>query len=118
MKYIRTENGHIYEYVEQRIYPNQYAKFGLYRHNLNSEYEQIIAEADTIEELCDYVIWVDKETKDIVLITDIHNTNNNEYSKEELNDIDVYYAIKLFNNDKVDIVSVAKMNDKGEFELI
>ena len=53
MKYIRTDKGHIYEYVEQRIHTSQYTKFGLYRHNLNSEYEQIIAESEKIEELCD-----------------------------------------------------------------
>jgi hypothetical protein len=52
MSYIRTEKG-IYEKIEQRIHLTQYNPFGMYKHNLKSEAELIIAEADTIEELCD-----------------------------------------------------------------
>ncbi len=116
MKYIRTENGHIYEYVEQRIYPSQYTKFGLYRYNLNSDYEQIIAQADTIEELCDsFVIRENKKNK----ISLFSISNGFETAKEWAVDRGYknYEILGAIWTDK-GLIYVAKVNDKGELELI
>ena len=108
--YIRTDEGHIYERIEQRIMKCVYCGGEQYRHNLNSKWENIIAQADTIEELCDeYVIpryqdtfIVDRFSKQICL-----NHIKCGYG-------DVYGAIWTSKG----LIYVAKMNDKGELELI
>ena len=110
MKYIRTKE-HIYEYVEQRIHTSQYTKFGLYRHNLNSDYEQIIAEAETIEELCDEFVFVD-----------FGIFNDKEYhfkTLEESKKCNALYdrCYGAIYTDK-GLIYIAKMNDKGGFDLI
>lgn len=116
MKYIRTEKGHIYEYVEQRIHQNQYLKFGQYRHNINSEYEQIIAQADTIEELCDG-FYVDNKRD--FLTSRVFQTFSElkyefEYYKAKNKKATFYGFIKTDKG----LIYVAKMNDKVELELI
>lgn len=113
-KYIRTEKGHIYEYVEQRIHPSQYLKFGQYRHNLNSEYEQIIAQADTIEELCDcfvtegnrHIVWDKQQNKGITF--------------EQVKESFASYHFKIFGAVWCDkgLIYVAKMNKDGVLCLI
>ena len=113
MKYIRTENGHIYEYVEQRIYPSQYQKFGLYRHNLNSKYEQIIAQADTIEELCDCFVNVSNVAKSIRITGKYHLV---EPSLKLIKGMSGEQFGAIWTS--AGLIYVAKMNDKGELELI
>lgn len=108
--YIRTNEGHIYEYIEQRIHTSQYTKFGLYRHNLNSEYEQIIAQVETIEELCDrFVRVIDDGTHIILSIKEgIKDT-----TLIKMKHID-YGAIWTSKG----LIYVAKLNKDGELELI
>ena len=109
-KYIRTEEGHIYEYVEQRISPNQYAKFGIYRHNLNSEYEQIIAQSDNLAELCDAFVMI-SENHDLPQLV---CKTNFEYCKTKCKWTNFYGAIWTDKG----LIYVAKMNDDGELVLI
>ena len=118
MKYIRTEKGHIYEYVEQRIHPSQYLKFGQYRHNLNSEYEQIIAQADTIEELCDKYVGISNNKPMIIIyeFDEYYDEYNDTYTKEELIEVyDVIYGAIWIDKG---LIYVAKMNENGVLELI
>lgn len=125
MNYIRTEKGHIYEYVEQRIYPNQYAKFGVYRHNLNSEYEQIIAQADTVKELVDgYYLDLDNHSFDS---TQVYDKDELEKALKEKEDWQSYsdrkylsYEINLYAFIKTNkgFIYVAKMYGDGEAELL
>ena len=115
MKYIRTEKGHIYEYVEQRIHPSQYQKFGLYRHNLNSEYEQIIDQADTIPELCDLVRF--KTKNGVIHYIDLHkNTIEDIVYHFGGNNLVLDSFRYCIETDK-GLIYVAKMNE-GELELI
>ena len=66
--------------------------------------------ADTIEELCDcYVIKDRDEHLPFVSKTDFDYSNN-----KDKNNFDVYGAIWV----GVDLKSVAKMNEKGELELL
>lgn len=110
MKYIRTDENHIYERIEQRILGEQY------RHNLNSEWENIIEEADTIEELCDLVRF---KTKDNV-------THYIDLHKNTIEDIVVHFGGKniiidsfryCIETDK-GLIFVAKLNNKGVLQLI
>jgi hypothetical protein len=116
MKYIRTEYGHIYEYVEIRIHTCQYHKFGLYRHNLNSEYEQIIAQADTIEALCDRFVFIDKkyrqEKNRYQVYTRLFEKKN--LPKYIQNGTEIYGAIWC----EWGLKYVAKLDDKGEWHLL
>ncbi len=116
MNYIRTKDGNIYEYVKQRIHPSQYTKFGLYRHSLNSKYEQIIAEADTIEELCDEFVVVSKTNHFHTLYaTDTYSLTKVACDISNMRDrYDIYGAIWTNKG----LIYVAKMNEKGELELI
>ena len=112
MKYIRTKDGRIISYDENANkidlpmilnYPNQ-----------------IIKQADTIEELCDGVIEKCLSGNRFCPI-DIFN------KKEAIKcmNIDVnkgykefYYGIFVEHNNKIDFISVAKMQESGELELI
>lgn len=117
MKYIRTQEGHIYEYVEQRIHKTQHEKFGLYRHNLNSEYEPIISQADTIEELCD--LYIDEETKTIFHKYNGYVINwhtNLVYSLKEL--IKEFHSIKGAIYTDKGLIYVAKMDSEGCLKLL
>lgn len=66
MKYIRTDENNIYEKIEQRIMKSIFGG-EQYRHNLNSQWENIVEEADTIEELCDEFVIDEKEIMFIML---------------------------------------------------
>lgn len=112
MKYIRTQKGHIYEYVEQRIYPSQYTKFGLYRHNLNSEYELITAIADTIEELCDWFFLEGAKGYPI----NYKKFYTAKKSKERMDIKQNLYGVIFIRGKGLKYVAI--MNDKGELELI
>ena len=112
MKYIRTEYGHIYEYVEIRIYPSQYHKFGLYRHNLNSEYELIIAQSDTIEELCDCYVGIIDNQHSIIENLTLKGIRVNLMASGK--QADIYGAIWTDKG----LIYVAKLNENGKLELI
>ncbi len=82
----------------------------------------ILAEADTIEELCNLFVLALKDSK--------KSANDNMYDKEEYYDLyqHIGYAKNYYNEDYHDLYGaiwtewglryVAKMNDKGELELI
>ena len=103
MKYIRTKDGKIFEY-------NPLLNVAVY--------ENVVKEADTIEELCDRCVVIHKygeQPKDMSF-----------YEAEYFIDV---WTRKVKSNDPITaiygaiwtdkgLIYVAKMNDKGEWELL
>ena len=106
MKYIRTKDG-IYErvmVVRQVCNGNEVAVIRPDK----VEFEPIINQADTIEELCDEFVDIYKyEKPDIALLNDIKFF-------ESYKSHTVYGAIWTDKG----LIYVAKMNEKGELELL
>ena len=121
MKYIRTKNGHILRYEKYKYWiscNNIYKPDTPYVERVSGIWEEIIKQADTIEELCDEFV-IKYESKDKVSLFDI--CNDFEATKEEYNDYqneyknaNIYGAIWTEKG----LIYVAKMNDKGELELL
>lgn len=118
MKYIRTNNG-IYELknnmsIENAIY-SMFGKFEktnekhLFRNG--KHLGKVIDQADTIEELCDEFVLKNENvfTKPQMLEDDYNGIDLNYYKNE-----DIYGAIWTDKG----LIYVAKMNNKGELELI
>ena len=107
MSYIRTKDGRILDFDKL----NEVSKLSI------DMAEEPIREADTIEELCDCIIETKGHTGDYFHYT---YTAFDEPSKERLlddminQDFEVYYAIWTSKG----LIYVAKMDDKGELELI
>ena len=102
MKYVRTKDG-VYEFVDYDE--------ARYRANILGVYwPKIIKEADTIEELCDFV---DIQYEDGVWET---YSYENEFKIKLLfkKAKQVFYEIRTDKG----LIYVAKMNEKGELELI
>ena len=107
MKYIRTANG-IYDIETAPIvYVDDVKCVEFLAGKFTSRYEKIIQESDTIEELCDEFVYY-------------HHllTTEEKQNKDYLNTLymfnDVYGAIWTDKG----LIYVAKMNEKGELELI
>ena len=117
--YIRTKDGRI---VDTTKYPEHPASWGVQA----SDYALTIKEADTIEELCDaFVLETDGKitTYDKAYFTCFSEDWYHDYLKafdmggmlgHEMS-VNGYGAIHI--KDK-GLIYVAKMNDKGELELI
>ena len=107
--YIRTYEGHIYERIEQRIMKNVYSSGEQYRHNLNSEWENIIKQSENLEELCDEFVGVDKTIENgHQLLRAIPYKCANFWNGG------VYGAIWTSKG----LIYVAKINENGDLELI
>lgn len=117
-KYVKTNDG-IWVYYEKENYatrPNK--EMGCTQVWLNFKKECIVKQADNIEELIDELVidnpenwekkpFVARRTFDTFL-----NKDNAKYQKE--NNIKTYGAIWTDKG----LIYVAKMNDKGELELL
>lgn len=106
MKYIRTKEG-IGEYSvdwngASCVHLNHKWRW------LQDIEKDIINQADTIEELCDeFVVWVKKECK--AILPNYANAKMSYYNLTE-----IYGAIWTDKG----LIYVAKMNEKGELELL
>lgn len=120
MKYVRTKDGHILEIGKTNDYGFVYmpkCEYAVHFVDNESGYEQvaILEQADTIEELCDCWIIVLKYLN-VKPYTENINCNiahliNNEHQ--------IYGAIWTYDSDGVPTLkTVAKMNEKGELELL
>ena len=112
MKYVRTKDGRIVEI------PNKHKEI-VYDGNVLISVEKIIngargreivtgfvdRKADTIEELCDKFVRVREDMYDFIVCN---------YIPAQREGWDIYGAILT----KEGLIYVAKMNDKGEFELL
>ena len=109
MKYIRTESD-IYNiddlYVCEELTGKPYAtkKSGLCIYK-----DSIIKQADTIEELCDEFVVIDKTWEEPLYIV-----------LDTKDDIETYLPSEIYGAIWTDkgLIYVAKMNDKGELELL
>ena len=108
MKYIRTKNR-IYK-VESTLRDNSIVKgynvgeMGFIRK------DQVIKQSENIEELCDRFVVMDKETKEVMdIVYFLEYAKLWSYCK-----YNIYGAIWTDKG----LIYVAKMNDKGELELI
>lgn len=112
MKYIRTKNR-IHEVV---IEDDEIRAFQVKGRFASIDYEDVIAQADTIKELCDEIVRVcqpntENEWRIVLNSKDSQFLINNDH-------ID-YGAIWTKGKDGEPILkSVAKMNDKGGWELL
>jgi len=118
MKYIRTKNG-IYEVVEDNNKEWGKQIVVKFPKNLNMKLadvkDQILKQADTIEELCDGFYATENSCweKDYYLF----GNKDFEYFKDFAKDFPNGFARGFIATDK-GLLFVAKMNEKGELELI
>lgn len=113
-KYIRTKDE-IFR-IEKNIYNKVFA-VNSKREWQEFEYieKDIIKEADTIEELCDEFVYVNKSTNSKTVYAGFVAFQISTMTKiaKEI-ESDLYGAIWTESG----LIYVAKMNDKGELELI
>ena len=116
MKYIRAGNQ-IYKIIKEKegyfeLRDALDIRMKCYTFMPKREHDYKIA--DTIEELCDEFVWVSIENE-------YHNRKANEYglrtSKMQVNSPQMKTIYGAIWTDK-GLIYVAKMNDKGELELI
>lgn len=125
MKYIRTEDGHIFDLsiFAPKIIKNPSESKDLTIYLNTYGYGKIVNQADTIEELCDEFVVINKESKNHSLI-EIEKDGNRyttdkithwiETLEKKLKRFEIYGAIWTDKG----LTYVAKMNDKGELELL
>ena len=105
--YIRTKNG-IYKVESETCLKKAYL-IDRYEEDVILK-EHVIKQADTIEELCDRFVVMDKETKEVMDIVYFL-----EYAKLWSSyKYNIYGAIWTSKG----LIFVAKMNDEGDLELI
>lgn len=103
MKYIRTKDG-IHKHIENSENDLWFKKY-------------VIKQADTIEELCDeFVVIIDKEPNGYLIFNQCMNNFEKVISihKNTKNENTIYGAIWTDKG----LIYVAKMNEKGELELL
>lgn len=121
MRYIRTKDG-IYEVISSNcgweipVYANN--DFG----EKYIQEDDIIKQADTIEELCDVYIEEYLDYKSVILKSDLYRGEDGSWRKEiglPEHKIKIYGAIWVIdNNGAPTLKSVVKMNENGELELL
>lgn len=120
MKYIRTKDGRIVFTTILKKYENDEKTFNWFINNCCGGKLNVVKVADTIEELCDmFVVW--QEGCDMPV--DMPLTEKERYNemkklvcdgmKAKLN---VWLKVAIWT--EKGLVYVAKLNDKGELELL
>lgn len=123
MKYIRTTDGRILKFGEQTDIG--YEKGYLAIHNRAEIVDTcdpivVLKESYNIVDLCDDLIGVDIETKAAVIsgryyeLDEIKEEMMNKYGFQLGKDYEIYGAIWTNKG----LIYVAKLNDKGELELL
>lgn len=113
MKYIRTKDG-IYEYTSHsKAFDGVYTTTRDINHLIL--YKEIVKQANTIEELCDEFVVVQKDFRDL-LNADTHclQTLKRYYEINKIEVLGIYGAIWTDKG----LIYVAKLNEKGELELL
>lgn len=107
MKYIRTKDGRIITPIaNEDIFDTSETRNG----------ENVLKVSDTIEELCDKFVWIDNECRR-GFICNIEFVENCTKSHEGRLYGDSKFIFGAIWTDK-GLIYVAKMNKKGEFELL
>ena len=112
MKYIRTENG-IYEVSEKATYCGK--NFYYTTAEVTLEDVDVISQADTIEELCDDYVMVNKDWKKPSFV---EKEIADKWHLKEKATVDKGYTIYGAIWTSKGLIYVAKLNDKGELVLI
>lgn len=115
MNYIRTKDGKIYDIKKLRL---RYA-FDNFYFPPKEDYERVIQstivkEADTIEELCDEFVVIKGDCKCLYKQNDIFDCQDKNAVNDLIKNNEIYGAIWTCKG----LIYVAKMNEKGELELI
>ncbi len=124
MKYIRTKDG-VYELKVNEELKAQKTSNYFYINDkrftcnllLDEKYVKKCKQSDTIEELCDIYIEEYLDYKSVILKSDLYRGEDGSWRKEvglPEHKIKIYGAIWV----GVDLKSIAKMNKKGELELL
>ena len=111
MKYIRTKD----KIVEVKN-EFEYVVGGIVADDVFFADSEIITEADTIEELCDEFVWNIKGSNKRTVANNIFSFSRIkiDLDKQFHGDYEIYGAIWTDEG----LIYVAKMNDKGELELL
>ena len=105
--YIRTKDG-IYQ-VESETFDKQGYFVDRYEEDVILK-KQVIKQSENLEELCDRFVVIDKETKEVVnIVSFLEYAKLWAYCK-----YNIYGAIWTSKG----LIFVARMNYKGDFELI
>jgi len=107
MKYIRTKDGRIIDTTKYYIENSNLFKTGAYQ-EYKKELANACKQADTIEELCDLFAY-NKTFVQGQMLQEIKRYYGTRYQG-------ILYAYTFGENG--DIIKVAKMNEKGELELL
>ena len=119
MKYIRTQDGRIKNRSDIICYAFREDYFS---DDWDKDIEmllktKIVKQADTIEELCDCFVKIKRKSncKPYILKFDYRNLPTLKEQAIKYKDSSVYGAIHIENKG---LIYVAKMNEKGELELL
>lgn len=116
MKYIRTKDGKIYEVVDLTKMGNYVVRVKWYGEDVDTTIvfrDETIKSADTIEELCDtLVVWEGKNLLTFITYNNVQMPRFKELVKKHI--LTIYGAIWTDKG----LIFVAKMNEKGELELL
>ena len=118
MKYIRTKNGKIIDLKKlgcsKKVIDNPLASKDLKLYLDTYGHGEIIKQADTIEELCDEFMFIDEFFKREHRLA---YSLENALARCKYHDVDITTLRGAIWTDK-GLIYVAKMNDKGELELL
>lgn len=126
MKYIRTKDG-IYESAKQQIVKRYDSEGNLFAtsidtstNSLISIYEDIIKQADTIEELCDELVVIPYADEPCQKIRPQNDGFHNVKELLKFYDDNMTGVFSLYGAIWTDkgLIYVAKMNEEGELELL
>ena len=121
MKYIRMKDDSIFEIIKDKIKGTDIAVEFLYNNNEKrifyaGESKYILKQADTIQELCDEFICIDIQNKEyrplrFYFLDDLYN-----FIKQN----DLFRVYKVYGAiwTNKGLIYVAKVNSKGELELL
>lgn len=113
MKYIRTKDG-VYEIKGANLITKSFTIYKGKRQCFVKE-KDIIKQAETIEELCDeYVVVYNESKKFKKPFTSFYEDKIGVLKEHDLNECKIYGAIWADKG----LIYVAKMNEKGELELL
>ena len=123
MKYIRTKDGRIYELQETEDGEKYLIRTGELIPMWNTEAYEILAQADTIDELCDRFVLIDRNEYespiDEELIGKRYEAMFDEF-KFRLSEGSLIKKMSFYGAIWTDkgLIYVAKMNGEGKFELL
>ena len=109
MKYIRTKDGLYNTEQEGSIRDNKYKIWFIGFAIIYDD--EIISQADSIEELCDEFVIIDNRSDLVISIETATRFDKNDWTARYLTINSAIWTDK-------GLIYVAKMNDKGELELI